>query len=77
MAMMMKEVLVMVVVMELDIFFYNPNSHLILGFFLLPYTASPGFEPTSVEFHQTGTYRTLYRLSYRAAAMEVEKRLMV
>ena len=26
------------------------------------------FEPMSVELHQTGTFRTLYRLSYSAAA---------
>ena len=25
-----------------------------------------GFEPTSVELHQTGTFRLLYRLCYRA-----------
>ena len=31
--------------------------------------AAAGFEPTSVELYQTGTLRTLYRLSYSAAAL--------
>ena len=26
------------------------------NFFLPPYTAPPGFEPTSVELHETGTF---------------------
>ena len=26
------------------------------NFFLPPYTAAPGFEPTSVELHQTGIF---------------------
>ena len=36
-------------------------------FFLSSHPATC-FEPMSVELHQTGTFRTLYRLSYRAAA---------
>ena len=40
------------------------------NFFPNSYAAAPGIEPTSlrVELHQTGTFRTLYRLSYSAAA---------
>ena len=41
----------------------------LLGFFLSPYARGViGFEPTSVELHQTGTFRMFYRLSYLAAA---------
>ena len=42
-----------------------------LGFFhlhsFLTPVSQPGFEPTSVELHQTGTFRTLYRLRNTAA----------
>ena len=42
-----------------------------LGFFhlhsFLTPVSQPGFEPTSVELHQTGSFRTLYRLSNTAA----------
>ena len=38
------------------------------------YYAAALFEPTSVELHQTGTFRMLYRLSYSAAApQEIER----
>ena len=36
-----------------------------LGFFL---TLLPRLEPPSEELHQTGTFQTLYRLSYSATA---------
>ena len=36
-----------------------------LGFFLTP---MPQLDPMSVELRQTGNFRMLYRLSYRAAA---------
>ena len=39
-------------------------------YFLPPSTAAPGIEPTSrqIKLYQTGTFRTLYRLSYSVAA---------
>ena len=43
-----------------------------LQLFLTP-MLRPGFEPTSEELHQTGTFRTLYLLSYTAAADNYEK----
>ena len=38
------------------------------AFRIFSLTPMPRLEPTSAESHQTGTFRTLYRLSYRAAA---------
>ena len=44
-------------------------SHLEL--FLTP-MPRPGLKPTSVELHKTGTFRTLYRLSYKTVANSQE-----